>query len=116
MTDDAPKLARFGVQRFNGKIIGYVFQCPGCGHTHQIDTHASEYKVKWDTSGDENSLVVHPSLLVWHGEKDGKREGVCHSFIRGTHIEFLNDCTAHALRGLVEIPLYDWSNYGGLDG
>ena len=115
MTENAPKLTRFGVMRRNGKIVGYVFRCPGCGHTHWIDTRDSDSPIRWETSGDENSLNVSPSLLVWKGEKDGKKLGVCHSFIRGTHIEFLNDCTAHALRGLVEIPLYDWSNYGGLN-
>lgn len=110
-----PKLTRFGVSRYQGRVVAYVFMCPGCQHIHQIFTNDSKSNVKWDTKGDENSLVVSPSLLVWSGEENGRKLGVCHSFIKGTHIEFLGDCSAHNLRGLVEIPVRDWSNYGGLD-
>ncbi len=116
---DAPnKIARFGLHRYEGKVVAYIFKCPGCGHPHQIYTADSQCSVKWDTQYDANkdSLIVSPSLLVWHGEKEGRKLEVCHSFIKGTQIEFLSDCSNHALHGLVDIPLYDWGTYGGLDG
>lgn len=117
MTDAPSRIARFGHGKQNGVLTSYIFMCPGCLWPHDVYLKAAGLSVKWDTiyDADKDSLIATPSLLIWHGEKDGQKLRTCHSYIKGTHIEFLADCTNHALRGLVEIPVYDWSKYGGLD-
>lgn len=80
------------------------FTCPGCDMDHAIYT--AEYPhpgPRWTFNGDLVHPTFAPSLLVrWTFGK--KREPkVCHSFIRGGNIEFLNDCT-HALAGKT-VPL-----------
>lgn len=81
----------------------YIFRCPGCEFTHQINTVPNDGPV-WNFNKDMDKPTVSPSILVtWtHGEQYEPRR--CHSFVRNGMIEFLSDCT-HELKGkTVEIP------------
>lgn len=74
---------------------GYSFHCPGCGCAHYIQTNKA-FSPCWDFNGDVDNPTVHPSILV-RSVHNG-RNSVCHSFIKGGKIQFLNDCT-HELAG-----------------
>lgn len=104
---------------------GYRFQCPGCGHSHEISSG-------WQCNGDQELPTISPSILVtsghyasnwkqgdacWctyyaeHPEDAADNEkasrfacGVCHSFVTEGKIRFLQDCS-HALAGqTVDLP------------
>lgn len=84
------------------------FTCPGCEADHAIYTEGYPHPGPcWTFNGDLVKPTFSPSLLVrWDfGEK--REPKVCHSFIRGGNIEFLNDCT-HSLAGkTVPLPRAD---------
>jgi len=76
-------------------IEQYLFECPGCGCAHFVQTKG---RVRWEWNGSLDAPTVSPSLLV------RGRNSVCHSFVRDGKIEFLADST-HSLAGqTVEIP------------
>lgn len=83
------------------------FWCPGCDDLHQVDD-------KWQVNDTGGLLTISPSVLVSRQFSDyahgrGIVDDRCHSFVRGSHIEFLSDCT-HKLAGqTVQLaPLPDW--------
>ncbi|HBA72319.1 MAG TPA: hypothetical protein DCZ63_09070 [Geobacter sp.] len=85
--------------------LNWTFFCPGCQHHHGISTIPPG--PVWIFNGDVNSPTFSPSLMVKRGPKcdpvthlapKGAPGQVCHSFIRGGKIQFLNDCT-HELAG-----------------
>jgi hypothetical protein len=47
-----------------------------------------------------------PSILVRYSWSDGPR--VCHSFVTGGRIQFLEDCTHHLAGQTVDLP--DWED------
>lgn len=87
----------------------FSFFCPGCQCSHHFTD-------KWQFDGDVEKPTVSPSILVrfthfvppvtadnlaqWKSEPWEQHEetDVCHMFIRGGMIEYLNDCT-HSLAG-----------------
>lgn len=93
------------------------FRCPGCSDVHGVVVDVPE---AWEWNGDLERPTISPSIHVggvqWAPGEDFHKpahdvapgEGiVCHSFVRGGQIEFLNDCT-HALAGqTVDLP--EWS-------
>jgi hypothetical protein len=98
----------------------YTFECPGCGHHHQIWTVPLEPGgPSWGFNEKLDQPTFTPSLLVRCGHYvpgqkqppncDYCNEGcdscfVCHSFITDGKIQFLSDCT-HKLAGqTVELP------------
>ena len=70
-----------------GPILGYLFHCPGCGHSHAYTTHASQ-KLVWTFNGDLEKPTFSPSLLNWKGQASKR----CHLFVRDGKIQFLSDC------------------------
>lgn len=79
----------------------YIFDCPGCGKSHFINTNPV-YGAVWEFNNDLEKPTVSPSLLVRIPWKDEMI--VCHSFVKDGNIQFLNDCS-HELAGkTVEIP------------
>ncbi len=99
-----------GVLRTMGEgLVG--FWCPGCQELHMINTDASE-RPAWSFDGNYEAPTFAPSINVtgvrrltddehariMAGERIAPTPRVCHSFVRGGHIEFLSDCT-HALAG-----------------
>ena len=94
-----------------------LFWCPGCDDLHMVGN-------SWEVIDADGLLTISPSVLVF-GHKtfiDDSLEGDalfapdnitttprCHSFVRGSRIEFLSDST-HKLAGQTVplAPLPDW--------
>lgn len=100
---------------------GKIFFCPGCRHTHSVNSHPQG--PKWDYNNNPEKPTFSPSILVttrWSDCEDEDfrdKDDVCHSFVRKGMIQFLGDCT-HELAGqTVEIPEwpYEPGKYGGLE-
>lgn len=109
----------------DGKLL---FDCPGCGTCHGIQTGTGDGP-RWSWNSDLDKPTFQPSILVrftkltekgkqqydeWrkngYPEVDGKFDSdpvVCHSFVTDGRIQFLSDCT-HELAGqTVDLP--EWS-------
>lgn len=99
---------------------GQVFFCPGCNHTHAVNTSAAKGGPAWEYNGDPERPTFKPSIKVtthWSEQNLLLRDDVCHIFVEAGIIQFLNDCT-HALAGqFVVMP--DWPHapgtYGGIE-
>ncbi|HYW17719.1 MAG TPA: DUF6527 family protein [Nodularia sp. (in: cyanobacteria)] len=89
----------------DGQIVGYFFDCPGCGMAHApyIRPHKNEVGASWTFNGDLDKPTFIPSILA-KVERTDDKVMVCHSFVTDGKIQFLGDCT-HALAGqTVDIP------------
>ncbi|MCK4739059.1 MAG: anaerobic dehydrogenase [Deltaproteobacteria bacterium] len=75
-----------------------MFTCPGCDQDHVIKVEGKP--PVWEWNGCIEKPTISPSLRVRFGDNK-----VCHSFIKGGFIQFLDDCT-HKLAGLT-VPLLD---------
>lgn len=87
----------------------HLYWCPGCDSLHgiAIRPHTQDNGAGWSFTGTLECPTYSPSQKsTWN---NGKQEMICHTFIRGGIIEFLNDCT-HALKGqkVPLPPLPDW--------
>lgn len=114
----------------DGKIIGYIFKCPGCHQEHHVNTNVPPnyhwaHGYNWGFNGNVDAPTFTPSILIktghyvdgkhpcWcdynkeHPDDPGPKCSVCHSFVRDGKIQFLNDCT-HELAGQT-IELEDYS-------
>jgi hypothetical protein len=101
-----------------------MFDCPGCGFSHEINTYVNTGEPVWSFNGNLAKPTVTPSILVRFvshpgnaemdgdekyvlgddGRLKGAKDEVCHSFITDGKIQFLSDCT-HSLAGqTVELP------------
>lgn len=93
------------------------FWCPGCDDLHQVSD-------SWEVDDVDGTLTISPSVLVYERKKLINEElewdallapenvtiaPRCHSFVRGSRIEFLTDST-HELAGqTVDLPeLPEW--------
>lgn len=86
-----------------GRKLGYIFECPGCGSLHLIYTEKrNQLGAVWEFNGDLEKPTFSPSVRArW---REGGRDIVCHFFIRAGRIEFCSDST-HALSGkTVSLP------------
>lgn len=82
--------------KFDQHVV--AFFCPGCRTIHCLSLGAAT-SPRWDWDGNVDAPTFMPSVLV------GKPT-VCHSFIRGGQIHYLNDCT-HAYAGqAVDLPVF----------
>lgn len=101
-----------------------MFQCPGCGCNHSINT-------SWTWNNDKVKPTFSPSILVKSGHFMGAHKenescwctfnkehpddlapykcSICHSFVNDGKIQFLNDCT-HELKGKT-VDMIDWNEY-----
>lgn len=73
----------------------YTFYCPGCKCSHHFTD-------SWQFNQDYDKPTVSPSILVNQGRANPTAH-ICHIFIRGGKIEFLNDCTHHLAGQTVEM-------------
>lgn len=96
---------------------GQLFFCPGCKHTHSVNTNAA---VRWEYNGDPERPTFKPSIKVtahWSEHNLLMKDDICHSFVEDGIIQFLNDCT-HALAGQF-VPIPEWpyapGTYGGIE-
>jgi len=88
----------------------YIFECPGCGFAHKINTlQKDDGWPVWRFNNNLEKPTVTPSILVRYG-----RDQICHSFVTDGNIQFLNDCT-HSLAGktveLTELDHYSHENH-----
>lgn len=92
----------------NGVVVGYMFECPGCGEKHALYArpHRAPNGESWDFNGDVEKPSFFPSLLTIIQRSDGKFK-VCHLYVRDGKIQFLPDCTHSLAAQLVEIPEQD---------
>lgn len=85
----------------------HSYWCPGCDALHSIAIrpHSQDNGAGWTFTGTLDQPTYSPSqLTTYEYVKDGKEvKRVCHTFIRGGQIEFLDDCT-HSLKGKT-VPL-----------
>lgn len=82
-------------------ITGYMFYCPGCKshHAPYIRPHKNPLGASWNFNGDLESPTFNPSILTRVTPTEPDRDPlVCHLFVKGGQIEYLNDCT-HELKG-----------------
>ncbi|MBD2489029.1 DUF6527 family protein [Aulosira sp. FACHB-615] len=90
----------------SGQIVGYLFDCPGCGNSHApyIRPFKNDKGASWTFNGDMNKPTFQPSILAKVERTDGSKIMVCHSFVTDGRIQFLSDCT-HELAGrTVDLP------------
>jgi hypothetical protein len=95
-------MAKAHTMKNNGKVIGYMIECPACGCGHLFYTDHPEKKYNWTFNGDIENPTFSPSMLV-HANTDYQKR--CHSFVKNGKIEFLKDCE-HSLAGKT-VPLED---------
>lgn len=81
------------------------FECPGCSLAHGI-SHGAGVGPRWGWNGNLDTPTFTPSILVRYTGSDGPR--VCHSFVTGGRIQFLQDCTHHLAGQTVDLP--DWED------
>lgn len=90
------RILDYGTQKDGTRILG--FECPGCGYGHSFRVGGpSGSHPQWTWNGSMEAPTFAPSLLVYT-EHEGKRQTLCHSFVRDGRIEFLPDCR-HKLAG-----------------
>lgn len=89
----------------------HYYWCPGCDGLHGITINPDKNSLGagWTFTGTLECPTYSPSQLSKYERGVEKIPHVCHTFIRGGMIEFLNDCT-HALKGqTVPLPpVPDW--------
>lgn len=89
--------------RRDGAKTYLLFFCDPCDTHHMIRVGEPG---SWQWDGNLDAPTISPSILVNQGSAN-PTVPVCHSFVRGGHIEYLSDCT-HALAGrtvpLSELP------------
>lgn len=93
----------------NEQVVGYLFDCPGCGSSHApyVRPHKAPNGASWDFNGNMDKPTFAPSILSKMSRPDGSKTMICHLFVIGGMIEYLPDCT-HALAGqTIEIPEQD---------
>lgn len=80
----------------------FLFNCPGCGCFHFINTNP-EYGGVWEFNNDLEKPTAKPSLLV-NKSIPAKR---CHSFVTNGKIQFLDDSYHELKNQTVEIPEFE---------
>lgn len=93
------------VSEISNEKGSYIFQCPGCGYAHKINTvKRDDGWPVWGFNHNLESPTVTPSILVTYDHGENYEKKVCHSFVKDGKIQFLSDCT-HKLAGqTVELP------------
>jgi hypothetical protein len=90
--------------------IGVLIMCPGCQSLHRPVFRCPEHGGPaegpvWEGDPYSTPFSMEPSYKATWIE-DGV-EKVCHSFLRNGQWDFLEDCSAHKLRGLhpmIDLP------------
>lgn len=103
---------------YNGRLYYY---CPGCEHSHSVCIDGTNPAGKnWSFDGNLEAPTIEPSVRSFmpaHSRTvDGQtkqyaEKTICHHFLRGGVIQYLDDSGGHQLRGFVDLPHYP-SGYG----
>lgn len=81
------------------------FLCHGCCIAHSV-SHGNGAGPRWGWNGNVEAPTFTSSILVRYTWSDGPR--VCHSFVTGGRVQFLQDCTHHLAGQTVD--LLDWED------
>jgi hypothetical protein len=86
----------------NGVIVGYVFYCPGCKHTHIFYTKSWETKngptPAWEFNGNMVAPTFTPSLLNTCEKHPDPKQRRCHLNLTNGKLIFHGD-SVHDLKG-----------------
>ena len=86
--------------------VSLLFDCPGCGFLHGpriAPASASPARACWKWNGSLDRPTLTPSLIV----RASDPPLVCHSWITGGLIQFLDDCTHRYAGRTVPLPEID---------
>ncbi|MGG4591860.1 DUF6527 family protein [Pseudomonas aeruginosa] len=97
----------------NGKLS---FFCPACQYPHSVTISPDTPGPKWMYDGNADAPTFTPSILVRTGSavdptvvwEEGDPPRVCHSFVRGGKIQYLNDCDHPFAGKTVAIPPFPY--------
>ena len=81
---------------------GIAWWCPGCEEMHYVPLTGPK---AWNFNRDISAPTLSPSVKVvcnWSIEDGGPQ--VCHFFMKGGWLEFLNDCTHKLKNRKVPVP------------
>lgn len=84
-----------------GKVTAYIFDCPGCGDSHEVSVHPHKNAqgASWLFNGDLQKPTFSPSINAQIKRTElGLPDKICHSWVTDGQIMFLSDST-HYLRG-----------------
>lgn len=91
-----------------GRLIGYSFNCPGCGHDHTFYTDPEAMGVAWYFNGAVDNPTFIPSLLNTTDHGTGTPEITrCHLFVTAGKIIYCGDCTHDLKRQTIDMPDYE---------
>lgn len=99
---------------------GQVFFCPGCKHTHAVNTTAAKGGPRWTYNDNADRPTFAPSIKVtahWSEHDASMKDDICHSFVADGIIQYLGDCT-HELAGqFIVMPEWPYAagTYGGIE-
>jgi len=97
----------------HANINAVSYYCPGCRHAHTLP-YGDGPSPRWTWNGDELTPTFGPSIRTSrpagpYGDNDEQvpELTLCHHFVVAGIIQFLDDSSAHSLRGfhpMVPIP------------
>lgn len=93
-------------KKVNGDVL---FECPGCKCLHSVSVDdVNSMGSRWTWNENVDLPTFSPSVLVTYRFSDlGRKDKICHSFVRDGNIIFLED-SSHELAGkTVELPDFD---------
>lgn len=101
-------MAGLTVCKRGDNIVGYLVDCPGCGHNHYFRTVPSPKSKGWRFNKDLAFPSFTPSLIArWREhDKDGNPTGkvdICHFWLVNGVFKFCEDST-HKFAGK-ELPM-----------
>lgn len=79
------------------------FECLGCKMLHGINVSRDD-RPRWDWDGSVTAPTFSPSILVRFPWGPEQREVVCHSYVRGGQIQYLDDCTHEYAGKTIPLP------------
>lgn len=84
-----------------GVVVAYLFDCPGCGNSHNpyVRPNKAPNGASWDFNENLEFPTFTPSILSRIERADGKNQ-ICHLYVTNGQIRFLVDCT-HSLAGQI---------------
>lgn len=94
--------------------MAYIFDCPGCGDSHEVAVHPHKNAqgASWLFSGNLDKPTFSPSINARVKRTElGLPDKVCHAWVVDGWIKFVTDST-HQLAGKkVELPDQEVSNH-----
>ena len=90
-----------------GRITAYIFDCPGCGDSHEVAIYPNKNTqgASWLFNGNAKKPTFSPSINVQITRtKSGLPDKICHGWVTDGQITFMADSTHHLRGQKVELP------------